>query len=151
LIQLPAGWFTKNFYYDVDDTEVNDFYSKIENKSPISTKSSMFYGLRQWDIFRYSLSLGVHYGKELDFKRAAAHIPTEWLHDKDIVAMFAAAFSSKDVSLEILQDPKKIQTICENFANYGVRKLMEINSQIDMGNPVKEYESLLTDTISKNK
>ena len=151
MIQLPTGWFSTNFYYDLDDTEVNDFYSQIENKSPTYTKSSMFYGLRQWDIFRYSLALGVHYGKELDFKRVSAHIPTEWLHDKDIVAIFAAAFSSKDISLEILQDPKKIQTICENIANYGVRKLIEINSQIDMSNPVKEYESLLTDTISKNK
>ncbi len=150
MIQLPTRWFSSNFYYEVDDAEVNEFYSKIENKSPIVTKSSMFFGLRQWDIFRYSLALGVYHKKDLDFKRVSANIPTDWLHDQDIIAMFAAVFSSKDVSLEILQDPKKIQIMCENFANYGVRKLIEINSQIDMGNPIKEYESLLTDIISKN-
>ena len=148
MIQLPNGWFPKNFYYDVQDSDVNNFYSTIENKSPLSTKSSMFNGLRQWDIFRYSLSLGVYYGKELDFKRVSANIPTEWLHDQDIVAIFSAVFSLKENNLSILNEPKKIQTICENFANYGVRKLIDINSQVEMANPISEYESLLNKIIT---
>ena len=148
MIQLPNGWFPKNFYYDVQDSDVNNFYSTIENKSPLSTKSSMFNGLRQWDIFRYSLSLGVYYEKELDFKRVSANIPTEWLHDQDIVAIFSAVFSLKENNLSILNEPKKIQTICENFANYGIRKLMDINSQVEMANPISEYESLLNKIIT---
>ena len=148
MIQLPSGWFTKNFYYDVGDPDVNNFYSKIENKSPLHTKSSMFHGLRQWDLFRYSLSLGVHYGKELDFKRKTANIPTEYIHDKDIVAIFSAVFSLKDNDLSILHEPKKIQTICENYANYGVRKLMEMNSQVEMANPISEYESQIKKVIA---
>ncbi len=152
MIALPLGWFAKNFFYDVEDEEVKNFYSKIENKSPLFTKSSMFYGLRQWDIFRYSLALGVQDGcKELDFKRVNANIPTDHLHDQDIVAMFAAIMSKENVNLEILQDPKKVQTTCENIANYGVRKLIEINSQVDMSNPIKEYETMLTKTISQSK
>ena len=149
MIQLPSGWFPKNFYYDAGDPVVNDFYSTIENKSPLSTKSSMFHRLRQRDLFRYSLSLGIHYGKELDFKRKTANIPTEHLHDQDIIAIFSAVFSLKENDLSILQEPKKIQTICENYANYGVRKLIEINSQIEMANPISEYESLLNKIITK--
>ncbi len=150
MIQLPSGWFPKSFYYDIGDDDVNDFYSTIKDKSPLATKSSMFYGLRQWDLFRYSLSLGMHYGKELDFKRKTANIPTEWLHDQDMIAIFAAVFSLKQNDLSILNEPKKIQTICENYANYGVRKLMEINSQVEMANPIAEYESLLNKAITKN-
>jgi hypothetical protein len=149
LIQLPVGWFPKNFYYDVEDSDVNDFYSTFSEKSPIKTKSSMFNGLRQWDIFRYSLALGVYYEKELDFKRKSANIPTDHLRDQDIVSIFATVFSSKDNNLELLQEPKKIQTICENIANFGVRKLMEINSQVEMANPIAEYESQLNKLINE--
>ena len=148
MIQLPSGWFSTNFYYDVEDSDVDDFYSTVRDKSPLHTKSSMFHGLRQWDVFRYSLSLGMYYEKELDFKRKSAHIPTEHLHDQDIVAIFSAVFSLKDNDLSLLHEPKKIQTICENYANYGVRKLMEINSQVEMTNPISEYESLLNKIIS---
>lgn len=151
MIQLPIGWFSKNFYYDVNDVDVNNFYSQNENKSPIVTSTSIFYQKRLWDIFRYSLALGVHDERQLDFKRSSATIPTDHMHDQDIVAIFAAVFSVKDVNLEILQEPKKIQTICENFANYGVRKLMLINSQVDPANPIMAYESQLNEIINKNE
>ena len=149
MINLPPKYFAPNFYYDTNDKEVNDFYSELSQESAIKNQNTIFHKKIMWDIFRYSLSIGIREGKELDFKRSKANLPTDYMNDETKVAIFVAMFSLDDVDLSILKDPKKIQTTCENYANYGVRKLIKLVNDIeDPSEPSKPYVEKFKELVS---
>ena len=152
MINLPPKYFAKNFYYDTSDKEVKDFYSDLSEKSVLKNQNTIFHKKIMWDIFRYSLAIGIKEKQHLDFKRSNGNLPTEFMNDETIVAIFAAMFSLDKVDLSILRDAKKIQTTCENYANYGVRKLIKlINEFEDPQEPMKPYVEKFKEILSNNE
>ena len=146
---LTYDW-ERDFSYDssVDSNglaPVLKFYhTDKENEACIlRNKDSIFFGKTQWDIFTCAMAVGKKYNLRKPLKKRSNSIPVANAREEHIVQVLSVAFSEDDGDLSILQNPEKIRTICEEYANGGVLELIEWHTMGDSLNPWSEYEKEL--------
>lgn len=142
---LQADW-PIHISYDKDQSEVDMFYSTI--KGAISDRNSDFYNKRQVDIFLFAMAIGKELNARKKIKAPSQSIRRDALTEEEMWLMCSVALSEKDADLDVLADSKKIVSICEEYSNGGINKLIQMENQID---PKKEYEEFLEKAINKQE
>ena len=91
-----------------------------------------------------------YYNERKPLVKRSNTIPVQYLKFEQISAILGVVFSldgkesEPKIDLSILNDPKQIRTICEEYANAGVERLIEFEKIRDSDNPISEYEKSLT-------
>ena len=117
---------------------------------------SIFHGKLQWDVFITSMSIGRYYNERKPLVKRSNSIPVKYMKFEQISAVLGVVFSldgkesEPKIDLSILNDPKQIRTICEEYANAGVERLMEFEKIKDPDNPISEYEKSLKQFLEGN-
>ena len=65
--------------------------------------------------------------------------------------MIAIAIEEYDGNLEIFQEPRKIIDICEQYANYGIELLMEMEGRASTSDPYIGYEEKFDELLENLK
>jgi len=138
--KLTYDW--PDFAYNTKNEDVKVFFSKEHPSSAVNSKDSFFHGMILWDVFLYAMAIGKFSNNRVEFS-ASANIPIEWAKEKHLWSMIAVVMSEPDVDLSIFDEPRKIATICEEYANGGVERLIEFERLRDPDNPISEYEKEL--------
>ena|SRR3989338_2719932 len=124
-------------YEDVKD------YEKLTKDSV-----SPFSGKEYRDVFMLALSIGYARSKPLPLKKRNPNIPLRAFSTQEKWLMRALAISKED-SLEILFEPKKIYYLAEEYANAGIKLLVaEVFENLRSYDKVLEAE--LKKLIEKN-
>lgn len=140
--EIKDWMIIKNYYKETEKNEKSFFYN---NKS-----------FRQLDIFFIAMSIGIHDGefkpweslprgiekvKNMPTSAALKSEENKWL------MIYAALrhISKNEIPLEaikILNDKKKIISICEGYANGGIRKVIELDNKGGLDSFIEEFESI---------
>ena len=137
--KLTYDW-EPHFSYDKNDEEVVSFYSVDKPESATNDIGSIFYKKTLWDIFVCAMAIGKHKEARKPLVKPSKSIPVDFIKENHIVSMLGVAFSDESVGLEILQNPKELRVICEEYANGGIEFLIEMKKVRDHDNPLSEYE-----------
>ncbi len=143
--QLQSDWPT-HMSYDKNDGSVEKFYSSINGA--LVEKNSIFYNKRQIDIFLLAMAIGKKRDAKESIKTPSQSIRRDALNEQEVWLMCCVALSDNDAGLETLADPKKLIKTCEEYANGGIKILMQLDSQPDINN--KQYEEFLEDGIKSH-
>jgi|TARA_B110000495_G_C22915738_1_gene534897 hypothetical protein len=128
------------FSYDKIDEGVVSFYSADRPESATNDAGSIFYKKTLWDIFVYAMAIGKSKELRKPVVKPSRTIPVDAIKEHHIVSMLGVAFSDESVGLEILQNPKDLRIICEEYANGGIDFLIEMKKLRDYDNPLSELE-----------
>ena len=128
------------FSYDKTDDEVVSFYSADRPESATNDAGSIFYKKTLWDIFVYAMAIGKSKELRKQLVKPSRTIPVDAIKEHHIVSMLGVAFSDESIGLEILQNPKDLRIICEEYANGGIDFLIEMKKLRDHDNPLSELE-----------
>jgi len=137
--KLTYDW-EPHFSYDKNDEEVVSFYSVDKPESATNDIGSIFYKKTLWDIFVCAMAIGKHKEARKPLVKPSKSIPVDFIKESHIVSMLGVAFSDDSIGLEILQNPKELRVICEEYANGGIEFLIEMKKLRDHDNPLSEYE-----------
>ena len=155
--KIIADW-NEYWSYDAGDETKKNFFAKGVEKGVVDDRNSMFYKKIQWDVFLYSMAIGKHLemkeggkgGRKPLSKRADA-MPVKYLKIEQISTILGVVFSLDDVDLSILNNPREIRNICEEYANAGVEELIRMEKTKDSDNPLSEYEKNMRQFLDKIK
>ena len=86
------------------------------------------------------MAIGKHKEARKPLVKPSKSIPVDFIKENHIVSMLGVAFSDDSIGLEILQNPKELRVICEEYANGGIEFLIEMKKLRDHDNPLSEYE-----------
>jgi hypothetical protein len=137
--KLTYDW-EPHFSYDKTDDEVVSFYSADRPESATNDAGSIFYKKTLWDIFVYAMAIGKSKEARKQLVKPSRTIPVDAIKEHHIVSMLGVAFSDESIGLEILQNPKDLRIICEEYANGGIDFLIEMKKLRDYDNPLSELE-----------
>ena len=142
--KLTYDW-EPQFSYDKNDEEVVSFYSVDKPESATNDIGSIFYKKTLWDIFVCAMAIGKHKEARKPLVKPSKSIPVDFIKENHIVSMLGVAFSDDSIGLEILQNPKELRVICEEYANAGFQEVYHIirTNDIDKTRP----EDLLLNLI----
>ena len=144
--KILADW-PEYWSYDAGVEEKKDFFVRGVAKGVVDDPNALFYKKIQWDVFLYSMAIGRDLemkqggkgGRKPLSKRADA-MPVKYLKIEQISRILGVVFSLDDVDLSILNNPREIRDICEQYANTGVEELLRMEKTRDDKNPLSEYE-----------
>jgi len=144
--------------YDKGDEAKKRFFAKGTDSSVVEDENSMFHNKLQWDVFLYSMAIGRYLeikqggkgGRKPLSKRTDA-MPVKYLKIEQISIILGVVFSLDDVDLSILNNPREIRDICEEYANAGVEELIRMEKTKDNDNPLSEYEKELRQFLDRIK
>ena len=132
-----------NIGYNEKDDRIKKFYS--QQIGATTDRNSIFYKKQQTDIFIAAMALGKKAGHKKDFSdwKKASNIPKEVMgrNSTYVWMMIAVALEETDGDHTIFEQGNKIVEICEQYANYGIRELMEIDSQASADDPLRGVET----------
>ena len=155
--KITLDW-NKFWSYDVGVDEKKTFFAKGSGAGVVDDSNSIFYEKLLWDIFIHSMAIGRHYNERRPIVKPSSSIPVEYLKMDQISMILGVVFSldgkekgDPKIDLSILNDPKEIQTICEEYANAGVERLMEHEKTRDSDNPISEYEKSFKMLLEEKK
>lgn len=137
--KLTYDW-ESHFSYDKDDEEIILFYSIDKPESAVNDIGSIFYKKTLWDVFTCAMAIGKFKNDRKPLVKRSNSIPVEYLKENHLVAMIGVAFADENVGLEILQNPKELRIICEEYANAGIHYLIEMKKLRDHDNTYSEDE-----------
>ena len=125
-IRLLVSNWPEHISYDKSKEDVVNYYDKSQ-KGYTSKKHSFFYNKRNLDIFTYAMAIGKHYNEKLEVKNKSNSLPADSLKENEIWMMISVVFSEPNVDIKILSDGKEIVKICEQYANAGIEKLIDMD------------------------
>jgi len=140
--KIVAGW--PKVGYDGSNSKVLSFYTKTSRK--IKTRTSMFEHKRLVDIFIFAMTLGKNAGIKKPYAKKSARRETldmEYFatQPEHLWMMIAIAIEESNGDLTIFQYPKeKIIDVCEQYANYGIDLLMDMEEDASTSEPFLGYE-----------
>ncbi len=140
--KLTAGW--PKVGYDGENDSVREFYSKFSGKT--KDRTSFFASKRLADIFIFAMALGKKEGIRKPYEKKSYRRETidfEYIaHQPEYLwMMIAIAIEESDGDLAIFQNPQtQIIDICEEYANYGIELLIELESKSSASDPYVGYE-----------
>lgn len=145
--RISAGW--PKVGYDGDEKkDIAGFYAR--NKGATKSRTSLFAKKKLADIFIHAMALGRYkeipqeYDKASDRKDSIdmeyiANTP-EYMWMMISIALVEAEKNGED-PLAIFDEPRtKILDVCERYANYGVKLLMDIDAEASISDPFSGYE-----------
>ena len=144
--QLQSDW-PNYMSYDKSDDTIEKFYSSINGV--LAERSSIFYNKRQIDIFLLAMAIGKMRNAKKAIRSPSQSIRRDALDEQEVWLMCCVALSDDDAGLNTLADPKKILKTCEEYANGGIKILIELENQSDSNN--KQYEGFLEEAIKSHQ
>ena len=140
--KFTAGW--PKVGYDGENDAIKNFYAKYSGKT--KDRTSFFASKKLADIFIFAMTLGKKEGikkpyekksdrkESIDFEYIAQQPEYVWM-------MIAIAIEESNGDLEIFRDPQtKIIKVCEEYANYGIELLINMEDQNKTSDPYAGYE-----------
>lgn len=127
--RMTAYW-PRHISYDKADEDIKAYYS--EDAGAVTRPRSMFYDKRLIDIFLCAMSVGRKLDRQVPLKKPSNSIPKDSFQEDEIWMMVAAAMSAK-TDLNNLGDPRAVTSICEKYANGGIKHLMRIDGRYEDG------------------
>lgn len=148
--RLTAGW-PKLFSYDKDNNAAATYYSQTDPNSAINTRDSFFYKKKGWDIFTYAMCIGKTLGPQvpINVSSQSNSIPLDYVDEWHVAAMLSIVMSEKGINLSIFDTPTKIRQICEQYANAGIDKLMEIDKDKFKDSSNERFGDILETFLNK--
>ena len=153
--KITADW-DEYWSYDSGNDAKKNFFAKGVATGIVEDENSIFYGKLQWDVFIYSMAIGIHFDERKPLVKRSQAIPVKYLKIEQISSILGVIFSldgkkpnHPKIDLSILNNPKEIRTICEEYANGGVERLMEFEKLRDNDNTISEYEKSLKKFLEK--
>lgn len=147
--QITADW-PPNLSYDKSDEKIRAFYS--ESDGATKRKGSIFYGKNLLDIFILAMAIGKYSsGVGTKLKSKSSSMPVKSLREEDMWLMVCVALTEGKNDIDIFTRPKDIVTICEQYANTGIKKLIAIDARASAADPLGPYEELLKLHLQKPK
>ena len=142
---LQADW-PKNMSYDKAVSGAEGFYSTINGT--VTERSSIFYNKKQTDIFILAMAIGVDLEERQKLVKPSQTIRCDALTEMEVWMMCSVALAEEH-ALDVLANPSKMIRICEEYANGGIKSLMNLNAF--SGNSISEpYEKSLEDLLDKH-
>jgi hypothetical protein len=150
--KIVAGW--PSVGYDGENEPVREFYAKASGT--VKSRNSMFAQKKLADIFIFAMALGKNAGIKKDYNKKSDRKDTI---NMDYIAtqpeylwmMISIAIEEYDGNLEIFQEPRKIIDICEQYANYGIELLMEMEGRASTSDPYIGYEEKFDELLENLK
>lgn len=149
--KLTAGW--PKVGYDKEDERVLNFYAKMSGT--ITDRKSFFTRKKLADVFIFAMALGKNAGIKkpynnkgdrrdtIDMEYIAATPEYVWM-------MIAIAIEESGGDLTIFENPKtKIIDVCEQYANYGIQLLMDMEERASASDPYIGYEEKFVDLLEQ--
>lgn len=146
--QITADW-PGNLSYDKSDDKIKAFYSESEGAT--TKRGSIFFGKRLLDIFIFAMALGKQSGVRTPLKSKSQTMPVTSLRQDEVWLMTCVALVEPKSDLDIFAKPKDIVTICEEYANTGIKRLIAIDARASPSDPLGPYEELLEKHLQKLK
>ena len=154
--KIVAGW--PKVGYNQSDDRIRSFYTKYAGAT--RDMHSMFAGKRLADIFIYSMVLGKHAGITEDYAKKSDRkdsIDIEYIAQRpEYIWMMLAiaveeAWENKTDPLSTFENPReRILDVCERYANYGVRILMDMESRATTADPLTGYEKKFVEALTES-
>ena len=146
--KIVAGW--PNVGYDGENDDVRGFYARASGTT--KNRTSMFAQKKLADIFIFAMTLGKNAGATQDYEKKSDRkdsINMEYIANQPeyLWMMIAIAIEESDGNLEIFQEPREIIDICERYANYGIKLLMDMENQASVSDPYIGYEEKFGDLL----
>lgn len=121
---------------DLDvDLANHELFEKLKNY-----ERSPFYGRTMKDIFIFAMSVGFSEQARKRLSKRKGTIPTATLTDDDDWLIRTIAIA-EEKTLDILFDEMKVYEIAEEYANGGIRLLVNTLLDTKPGDPSKKLES----------
>ena len=149
--KIAAGW--PKVGYNGENDEVRDFYVRAAGK--IKDRTSMFEHKKLADIFIFAMALGKKEGIRKPYPKKSDRrdtIDMEYIavQPEYLWMMIAVAIEESNGDLEIFQDPReKIINVCEEYANYGIELLIDMEKQASTSEPFLGYERKFEELLEK--
>lgn len=150
-IKLTAGW--PKVGYDKKDERVLQFYAKMSGT--VADRKSFFARKKLADVFIFAMALG----KNADIKKPYDNkgdrrdtIDMEYIATTPeyVWMMIAIAIEESGGDLTIFDDPKtKIIDVCEQYANYGIQLLMDMEQRVNTSDPYIGYEEKFEELLDQ--
>lgn len=147
--KLVAGW--PKVGYDKSDPRVFDFYRKMSGT--VTDKKSLFRGKRLADVFIFAMALGKHAGIKKPYEKKNDrndNIDIEYFATTPeyVWMLIAVAIEESNGDLNIFAEPKtKILDVCEQYANYGIGLLMDMEASATTSDPYYGYEEKFSELL----
>ena len=149
--KLTAGW--PKVGYDKEDSKVLSFYAKMSGT--ITDRKSFFARKKLADVFIFAMALGKNaeikkpYEKKGD-RRDTIDMEYIAITPEYVWMMIAIAIEESKGDLTIFEDPKtKIIDVCEQYANYGIQQLMDMEEQASASDPYIGYENKFVELLDQ--
>lgn len=121
--RMTAEW-PEYISYDIEEVDVGEYYSV--DTGAVTQRRSMFYNKRLIDIFLCAMSIGCKLKRRKPIKKRKKTIPKDSFQEDEIWVMIATALS-EEIDLGMLEDSKVVVSVCEEYANGGIKHLMRID------------------------
>ena len=148
--QLTAVW--PKVGYDGEDDAIRNFYSKNIGKT--KDRTSFFASKKLADIFIFAMTLGKNEGVRKPYEKKKDRkdsIDFEYISQQPeyLWMMIAVAIEESDGDLGIFKDPQtRIIDVCEEYANYGIELLMNMEKESTATDPYAGYEKKFRELLS---
>lgn len=142
--RLTEGW-PENISYNEGDKEIDDYYDK--NTGAVSKRTSFFYKKRLLDIFIYAMAIGKKLDSHTPFTARSSTMPVDALKEDEIWLMISVALSETNNDLKLFENPKEIVRLCEEYANAGIKTLIELDRITSNDNPNGLFEEKLQELL----
>ena len=149
--KIVAGW--PKVGYNGANLEILNFYSREIGKT--KDRHSLFAHKKLADIFIFSMTLGKKAGIKTPYEKKTDRkdsIDIEYIANQPeyLWMMIAVAIEESKGDLEIFQDPKtKIIDVCEEYANYGIGLLIDMDRRASASDPYLGYEEKFAELLKK--
>lgn len=135
---------------DAKDSKIADYYNA--KSGAVQDPDSFFYLKTGPDIFLMAMAIGVETGNFTALKNSANNIPKSALSDNAIWIMISVALAEEKSNLHTLQNGDEIVRICEEYANYGINKLITMDQAGGtVGDLQKKFEEKFLNLLELNE
>ena len=151
--KIVAGW--PSVGYDGENERVREFYAKASGT--VKSRTSMFAQKKLADIFIFAIALGKNAGIKKDYAKKTDRKDTiniEYIasQPEHLWMMISIAIEESNGDLEIFREPRaKIIDVCEQYANYGIELLMNMEGRASTSDPYIGYEEKFDELLNNLK
>lgn len=150
-LKLTAGW--PKVGYDGSNDKVLQFY--LRESGATKNRNSLFASKKLADIFIFAMALGKEAGLKKSYEKKKDRRETidfEYIAGDPIYLwmMIAIAIEESDGDLAIFANPREgIIDVCEEYANYGIDLLIEMDTGGTTSDPFSAYHEKFNDLLGK--
>ncbi len=149
--KIVAGW--PKVGYDGNNEKIRSFYYREAGTT--KDRKSLFVHKKLADVFIFAMTLGKRAGIKKPYankKDRQDSIDSEYIATRPeyVWMMIAIAIDESKGDLEIFSDPKtRIIDVCEEYANYGIELLIEMEQDASTSDPFSGYEKKFEDLLKE--